>query len=41
MVFMYILKMYVDSNSFGMKYAEAVAAVRSALKIFNQKILHE
>lgn len=38
---MYILKMYVDSNSFGMKYAEAVAAVRSALKIFNQKILHE
>lgn len=38
---MYSLKMYVDSNSFGMKYAEAVAAVRSALKIFNQKILHE
>ncbi len=38
---MYSLKMYVDSNSFGMKYAEAVAAVRSALEIFNTKILKE
>lgn len=38
---MYSLKMYVDSNSFGVKNAEAVAAVRSALDIFNQKILKE
>lgn len=35
------LKVYVDSNSFGMKYAEAVTAVRSALEIFNTKILKE
>lgn len=38
---MYSLKMYVDSNSFGVKNAEAVAAVRSALEIFNTKILKE
>lgn len=35
------LYVFTDSNSFGVKNAEAVAAVRSALDIFNQKILHE
>lgn len=38
---MFNLKVYVDSNSFGVKNAEAVAAVRSALEIFNTKILKE
>ncbi len=32
---------FIDEKSFGVKKAEAVAAVRSALDIFNQKILHE
>ena len=32
---------FIDVHSFGMKYAEAVAAVRSALEIFNTKILKE
>lgn len=35
------LYVFTDSNSFGVKNAEAVAAVRSALDIFNQKILKE
>nr|WP_316619217.1 hypothetical protein [uncultured Ruminococcus sp.] len=32
---------FIDTNAFGVKYAEAVADVRSALDIFNQKILKE
>lgn len=35
------LYVFTDSNSFGVKNAEAVAAVRSALDIFNTKILKE
>lgn len=35
------LYVFTDSNSFGVKNAEAVAAVRSALDIFNKTILHD
>lgn len=32
---------FIDTNAFGVKNAEAVTAVRSALGIFNQQILQE
>lgn len=35
------LYVFIDTNAFGVKNVEAVTAIRSALEVYNQKILQE